>query len=135
MLFVAPLLSPASVATGHFEVYCDGVGIFLAKIDGAPAPGKLVLFYTIGFPPGTVGGLIMGQGTWSHVYVLRDGCIPDGKCKSMADGKVWINAEDIQGTPPKRISGKYEITLNGKHLEGTFLAKEHIRKSALRMCM
>jgi hypothetical protein len=46
MLFVPALLLPASVATatGHFEVYCDGVGIFLARIDGAPAPGKLVLF-------------------------------------------------------------------------------------------
>ena len=46
MLFVPLLLPLALVATasGHFEVYCDGVGIFLAKIDGAPAPGKLVLF-------------------------------------------------------------------------------------------
>ena len=51
VLFVPPLLTPASVpkATGHFEEYCDGVGIFLAKVDGAPASGKLVFFSYLGF--------------------------------------------------------------------------------------
>lgn len=37
----------------------------------------------------------------------------------------WWNAVD---TPPKHISGKYEIKLNGNLLEGTFLAKRHNRK-------
>jgi hypothetical protein len=35
----------------------------------------------------------------------------------------------------KRISGKYEIDLNGKQLEGAFLAKEHTSKHPLRVCM
>src|SRR5215475_8156687 len=113
MLFVPPLLTPASVprGTGHFEEYCDGVGIFLAKVDGAPASGKLVFFSYMGFPGGTFGGEYIGQGKWSDVSVFADGCVPDGKCQSMAHGRVWIDALD---SPPKHISGKYEIKLNGK---------------------
>jgi hypothetical protein len=55
VLLVPPLLTPASVprARGHFEEYCDGVGIFLAKVDGAPSSGKLVFFSHMGFPGGT----------------------------------------------------------------------------------
>ena len=137
MLFISPLVSPQSVATGHFEVYCDGVGIFLARIDGVPAPGKLVLFSVVGFPPGPTGSYI-GQGQWSKIYVFPAGCVPDGKCKSIASGRVWIDGQDAQGnqnTPPTHISGKYEIKLNGKHLEGAFLAKLHNRKRPLRLCM
>jgi hypothetical protein len=139
-LFLPALLVPASVvsATGHFEVYCDGVGIFLANIDGAPAPRKLVLLSIMGFPPGTIGGRYFGQGKWSNVYVYRDGCVPDGKCESIARGKIWIDDSDTSetgNTETKRISGKYEIDLNGKHLEGPFVAKRHDRKHALRLCM
>ena len=134
VLFVPPLLSPASVptATGYFEEYCDGVGIFLAKVAGAPASGKLVFFSYMGFPGGTFGGKYIGQGKWSDVSVFAGGCFPDGNCQSIAHGKVWIDALD---TPPKHISGKYEITLNGKLVEGTFLAKRHDRKHPLRICM
>lgn len=136
-LFARPLLplAAAATATGHFEVYCDGVGIFLAKIDDAPAPRKLVLFSRMSFPPGTMGGSYIGQGKWSDIYVLPDGCLPDGKCESIANGKVWIDASDEQDTRLKRISGKYEINLNGKHIEGTFLAKRHDRRRPLRLCM
>jgi len=134
MLFVPPLLTPASVprATGHFEEYCDGVGIFLAKVDGAPASGKLVFFSYMGFPGGTFGGEYIGQGKWSDISVFADGCVPDGKCQSIAHGRVWIDALD---SPPKHISGKYEINLNGKLLEGTFLANRRDRKHPLRICM
>lgn len=126
---------PAPVATGNFEVYCDGVGIYLAKIDGAPWPGKLVLFSEVSFPPGTLGGGHFGQGQWSHIAVFRDGCVPDGKCDSIADGRVWIDGQDIQDAPPKHISGKYDIHLKGKYLQGTFLAKRQVREPALRFCM
>jgi hypothetical protein len=130
MALVQPLLPLASVATaaGHFELYCDGVGIFLAKIDGAPASGKLVLFSEMD----TIGGGYIGQGKWSDIYVFRDGCLPDGKCESIANGRVWIDAPD---PPPKHISGKYEIKLNGKLLEGTFTARRRVRKPPLRLCM
>ena len=133
-LFVPPLLTPASVpeATGHFEPYCDGVGIFLAKVDGASASGKLVLFSYLGFPGGTFGGEYIGQGKWSDVFVFADGCVPDGKCKSIAQGRVWIDALD---DPPKHISGKYEIKLSDKLFEGTFAAKRRDRKRPLRLCM
>src|ERR1039458_5355143 len=79
-----PTLASASSATGHFEVYCDGVGLFLTKIEGAPASRKLVLFSQLR----TFGGKYVGQGKWSDVYVYRDGCLPDGKCENIADGKV-----------------------------------------------
>lgn len=89
------------------------------------------------FPPGTIGARYFGQGKWSDVYVFRNGCVPDGKCESIADGRVWIDASDTQDMrdTPKRISGKYEIDLNGKHLEGSFLAKQHVSKHPLRWCM
>jgi hypothetical protein len=135
MLFASPLLplATAATATGRFEVYCDGVGIFLTKIDGAP--GELVLFSLVDFPPGTIGESYLGQGKWSEVAVLRGGCVPDGKCESIAKGRVWIEAPGTQETPPKSISGKYEIRLNGKLLEGSFVARKRVRKSPLRLCM
>ena len=134
VLFIPPLMALASVptATGHFEEYCDGVGIFLANVDGAPASGKLVFFSYMGFPGGTFGGQYIGQGKWSDVSVFPDGCFPDGKCQSIAHGRVWIDALD---NPPKHISGKYEIKLDGKLVEGTFLAKRRDRKHTLRLCM
>jgi len=69
---------------------------------------------------------------WSDVHVFRDWCIPDGKCESIADGRVWIDALD---TPQKHTSGKYEIKLNDKLLEGSFVAKKRVRKPPLRWCM
>src|SRR5581483_10046360 len=134
VLFFPPPLAPASVLTahGHFEDYCDGVGIFLAKVDGAPPPGKLVLFSYMGFPGGTFGGEYIGQGKWSEVSVFRNGCLPDGKCQNIAHGRVWIDALD---TPPKHISGKYEIKLNGRLIEGSFLAERRQRKHPVRICM
>jgi hypothetical protein len=138
LLAALPGASSIATASGQFEVYCDGVGIFLSKIDGAPAPGKLVLFSYLNFPPGSMGGRYLGEGKWSDVFIYRDGCIPDGKCESIAHGKVWIDAWDMSetgGAPPKSISGKYEIDLNGKHLQGSFVAKEHFDKRGVRVCM
>ena len=138
LLSVLVLQASAATVTDQYEVYCDGVGIFLAQMDGLPAPGKLVLFSYLSFPPGTMGGRYLGQGRWSDVLVYRDGCVPDGKCESIAHGKVWIDVWDSSGTgnlPPKRITGKYEIDLDGKHLQGSFVAKEHSRKRPLRLCM
>ncbi len=51
------------------------------------------------------------------------------------DGKVWIDTTDKQDMQPKHISGKYKINLNGMHLEGTLLAKRHVRRGPLRSCM
>jgi hypothetical protein len=134
-----PLSAFPANATGHLEVYCDGVGIFLAKIEGAPAPGKLVLFSYMSFPPGTIGGRYLRQGMWINVSVFRNGCVPDGKCESIARGKVLIDPWDMQDysrqPPPKRISGKYEIDMKGKHLEGSFVLKQYHRKHPLRLCM
>ena len=130
VLFVPPLptLASENTAAGHFEVYCDGVGLFLAKIGGVPS-GKLVLFSELGH---TFDGEYVGQTKWSDIYVFRDGCLPDGKCDSIADGKVWIDTRDAR---PKHISGKYEIKLNGKLLKGSFFAKKRDRKPPLRLCM
>jgi hypothetical protein len=91
--------------------------------------GETRLFSRLGQ---TFRGEYVGQGKWSDVYVFRDGCVPDGKCESIADGRVWV---DALNTPPKHISGKYEINLNGKVLEGNFVARRHDRKHALRLCM
>ena len=129
-----------ATATGQFEVYCDGIGIFLTKIDGAPAPRRLVLFSYMSFPPGTIGGRYIGQGKWCYAYVLPNGCVPDDECESIAHGKVWIDAwdtSDAGDVPLKRISGKYEVDLNDKHLQGSFVVKEHSGKHpfTFRVCM
>jgi len=128
---LSPAPASAPAATGHFEVYCDGVGLFLAKIGAAPASGKLVLFSFMG---STFGGRYVGEGKWHDVHVFHEECFlsPNGKCESIADGRVWIDALD---TPPRHISGKYEIKLNDKLLEGTFFLKRRDRKRPLRLCM
>ena len=142
LILLVTLLKPAMLsrastvaATGHFEVYCDGIAVYLAKINDAPAKRKLVLFSLVNFPPGTIGGRYFGQGKWSDILVFPDGCVPDGKCKSIAQGKMWIDAETNQDAPPKNISGKYELSLNGKFLQGTFIAKRRFRRRPLRLCM
>lgn len=116
------LAASTGSAKGRFEFRCNGVSLFLSNIAGAP--DKLELFLTIGFPPGTQGGHYLGQGRWSDVSVYSNGCI-SGKC--VAHGKVWIDGALLgpEDPPPKRISGKYELDLNGKHLEGDFVAREH----------
>ena len=62
-----------------------------------------------------------GQGKWSDVSVFADGCVPDGKCQSIAHGRVWIDGLD---NLPKHISGKYEIKLNRKLIKGIFPRKK-----------
>lgn len=135
MLFLAPWppVAFAAPANGRFEVYCDGIGIFLNNIDGAPGSGKLVFFYLVSFPPGTMGGDLINQGKWSEAAVFPDRCFRDSNCESIADGRVWIDG--AQYTRQKEISGKYEIKLNGKLLKGTFIAKERYRKHPLRLCL
>jgi hypothetical protein len=128
-LVILPTASSSQNATGHFEVYCDGVGFFLAKVDGAPAPGKLFLFLYTGFP----GTPYVPKETWQDVYVYRDGCIADGKCEVLAHGKVWL--DDVPMPDARRVSGKYEIELNGQHFRGQFAAKRHDYKHPPRLCM
>ena len=57
---------------------------------------------------------------WKDVYVYRNGCIADGKCEVLARGKVWLDNEAMPDA--SRVSGKYEIELNGQHLRGQFPA-------------
>ena len=137
MFFVALSLSASSRdATGDFTVYCDGAGLFLSNVASAPG-SKLVLFSRMSFPPGTMGDYYIGQGKWSYVKVLPKGCLPEGKCESIGQGKLWIDDWNTEGTlnpVPKRISGKYEVDLDGKHLVGNFVAKENYRKYGTRLC-
>ena len=72
LLAVFPTASSGQNATGHFEVYCDGVGFFLAKVDGAPAPGKLFLFLYTGFP----GIPYVPKETWKDVNFLEAAITP-----------------------------------------------------------
>jgi hypothetical protein len=116
-------------ASGKFEEYCDGFGFFLAKIDGAPVPGKLFLFLYTGFP----GVTYMPKKQWKDVYVYHDGCIADGKCEILAHGKIWVDDEVTQETT--RVFGRYEIELKEQHLSGRFAAKRHEYKRPPRLCM
>jgi hypothetical protein len=126
---VFPTASSTHNANERFEVYCDGFGFFLTKVDGAPVPGKLFLFLYTGFP----GITYIPKETWKDVYVYRDGCTADGKCEVLARGKVWLDDEVMRDAT--RVSGKYEIELNGQLLRGQFAAKRHDYKKPPRLCM
>jgi hypothetical protein len=129
LLAVFPTATPARDATGHFEMYCDGVGLFLAKVDGAPTPGKPLLFLYTGSPRIPH----VPRETWRDVSVYRNGCIADGKCEVFARGKVWLADEATRDA--KRISGKYEIELRGQHLNGQFVAEQRNYRQTPRICM
>lgn len=138
LLFLSFALPSAFAAEGRFDVYCDGVGISLEKIQGLPASRKLVLFSYLGFPAGTMGGAYLGEGRWSDVEVYSDGCVPDGKCGVIAHGRVWIedsNAPQTKHGAPRKISGRYVIELNGKSVAGTFIAKYRRGRRIVRICM
>ena len=129
LLGVGKAATSADSATGHFETYCDGVGFFLAKIDGAPAPRKLVLFLYTGFP----GIPYVPKEEWKAVKVYRDGCAADGKCQALTNGRVRLQSEI---TPDgRRVSGKYEIQLGGQNLQGEFAAERRLYKHPPRLCM
>jgi hypothetical protein len=79
------------------------------KLMAHPPRENSFCFSRMSFPPGTIGGRYFGQGKWSDVSVFRDGCVPDGKCDSIADGKVWIDLSDMPdtgSTPTKRLRRK-----------------------------
>ena len=129
VLAIALLAASAQGATGHFEVYCDGVGFFLAKVDRAPAPRKLLLFLRTDFP----GIPYVPKEEWKDVFVYRDGCAADGKCEVLAHGRVRL---DNEITPDGRsVSGRYEIELKGQQLDGHFAAERRFYKHPPRICM
>jgi hypothetical protein len=128
LLAAFPTATSAQNATGRFEVYCDGFGFFLGKVDGAPAPGKLLLFLYTGFP----GIRYVPKEKWTDVLVYRNGCIADGKCEIFAHGKVWLDDEATVDT--RRVSGRYDIERNGQHLGGRFAAKLHNYSTPVRIC-
>lgn len=116
-------------ATGRFEVYCDGVGLFLTKVDGAPAPRKLLLFMYTGFP----GVPYVARDEWKDVKVYRDGCTADGKCEVLARGRIRLDNEIAPDG--HHVAGKYEIDLTGQQIRGTFTAERHRYKHPPRICM
>jgi hypothetical protein len=128
LLAVLPTASSTADASGRFEVYCDGVGFFLLKVDGAPVPGKLFLFLYTSFP----GIPYVPKETWKDVAVYRNECFSDSKCEVLAHGKIWL---DEAMPDARRVSGKYEIELNGQHLRGQFAAKRRQSKHPSRICM
>lgn len=125
---IFPAASSAQNATGRFEMYCDGVGFFLSKIDDTPAPGKLLLFLYTGFP----GIPYVPKEEWKDVSVYRYGCVADGKCAILTRGKLWLDDEATRDA--RRVSGKYEIELNGQHLRGLFTAKRRGYSHPPRFC-
>ena len=89
LIVMVPTASSAQGATGRFEVYCDGVGFFLANVEGAPAPRKLFLFLHANFPAIPY----VPKEEWTNVFVYRNGCVADGKCQVLTHGKVRLDSE------------------------------------------
>jgi hypothetical protein len=130
LLGVFPTASSTQGATGTFEVYCDSFGFFLANIEATPAPKEFFLFLYRGFP-----GFVdyLPEEEWLDVSVYPKGCSATTKCDEVARGKLLLDA--VHKPDTTRISGKYDIDLNGRHLVGHFLAKRHQYKNPPRICM
>ena len=129
LIGVFPTVTSAQNSTGRFEVYCDSVGFFVAKVDGAPAPRRLLLFLYTGFP----GIPYVPKEEWKEVKVYRDGCRADGACEVFAHGNIRLDTE--LRPEGRRVSGKYEIELSGQHLRGHFSAKRRTYRHPTRICM
>ena len=128
LLLAAANGQPSEGATGRFEVYCDSVGLFLAKVEGAPAPRKLLLFLYMGFP----GVSYVPKDEWKEVKVYRNGCAADAKCDVLAHGRIRL---DNEITPDGRhVSGKYEIDFTSQQIHGKFTAERHRYKHPPRIC-
>jgi hypothetical protein len=121
--------APAHGAAGRFEAYCDGIGFFLTKVEGAPIPGKLLLFLYTDFPAVTPE---VPKGEWTNVLVYRNGCAADGKCEVLAHGRVRLDNKITH--MDRQVSGEYEIDLGGRHLHGQFEAKRRAYKLPPRIC-
>lgn len=131
LLVAVPSAKSAGDATGHFEMYCDGVGFFLAKVDGAPKPGKLFLFFHTGF-----GGFsYVPANAWENVAIYRDGYTAALHCPVLARGRIQVDNEiPPYGQGVTRVSGKYDFELSGQHLQGRFAAKQRVNKHPPRIC-
>ncbi len=128
-LVVVASATAAQDATGRFEVYCDGFGFFLAKVDGAPAPGKLVLFLRTRFP----GVPYVPKEEWRVVSVYRDGCAAGGNCELLTRGMIRLDTEMTRDS--RRVSGEYDIDLGGQWVKGRFVARERKNRHPPRICM
>jgi hypothetical protein len=117
LLAIVPTTTSARDASGHFELYCNSIGFFLERVDGAPAPGKLVLYLRTH----TRGVRFVPTEQWMDVDVYGDRCPAGGKCEVLANGKIVLN--EI-ASDEKRVSGRYEMELGGKHPHGQFAAEE-----------
>jgi hypothetical protein len=139
LLFVFPAAPSTHEASGHFEVYCDSFGFFLAKIDGAPAPGEFFLFLYRTFP-----GFVeyLPEEEWLEISVHPKGCPnrldknshlrEDVKCDAVGHGRLSLDAKHEPGE--KRISGKYDIDFNGQHATGRFVATRREYRDSPRIC-
>jgi hypothetical protein len=95
VFFAPPLLPSADVAmaAGDFEVYCGGVGIFLAKMAGAPAPGKLVLFSRINFSRARSEVVVSDRESGPTFMSFVMGASPTANAKGLPMAELWIDAE------------------------------------------
>jgi hypothetical protein len=121
LLFVLALqscpsvMSEAKPASGRFTPHCQGAFFFLAKVDGLGSEQKLNLY----FPPRGL-NLVWGMAQEHWEDVAAEQCTTSGKCEQATQAKIWLNKSDPYD---KHVSGKYDVTFKGQHLEGTFRVK------------
>jgi hypothetical protein len=116
----------AADSKGYFQDDCSGTTIHITKFDGPHGGQQLVLRLSTGH-----------LHYWYYSEESRwwdaEGklCSVDGKCQESTHARVWVNyAKEMD----KRISGKYEVDLNGQRLEGQFVVKNRKYKP-LPICM
>jgi hypothetical protein len=106
----------ATDSKGYFQDDCSGTTIHITKIDRPHGGQQLVLRLNTGH---------LHYWYYSEESLWWDAegklCSVDGKCEEATHARVWVNEEKT--TNYKRISGKYEVELNGQRLEGQFVVK------------
>jgi hypothetical protein len=126
LLFVLQLcpsvMLAAKPASGRYTPHCQGAFFFLTKVDGLGSQQTLNLY---SFARGLSFTWQAAQEAWEDVTAER--CTASGSCEQATRAKIWL---DRSNPSDKQVSGKYDVTFQGQHLEGKFRVKYLKEKGA-----
>jgi hypothetical protein len=111
----------AAPDNGWFEAGCAETTFHILMGDKASSEQLVLQLSTGTMPPWVLLPSLAGAEP-RDVLAMR--CSSDNKCEERTRGKIWLNR--VKGKV-KRISGRYEVDVGGRHFEGLFTTK--IRKA------
>lgn len=114
----------AADGKGYFQDDCDGTTIHITKSNGSHGDQQLALRLNAHGP--LFFWYYSEESRWWDAEGKR--CSVDGKCEEATHARVWVNYANGMD---KRISGKYEVDLNGQHVEGRFIVLNRFHRVTL----